>query len=304
MIIQKKSALFILLACFIWALDLVVRYPVTLKLSYVHIIFLESLLGLIVVLPWIVMKSRQEAHQFTKQSFLLFMVIGGVGMTVAGYLSTSSIQEATPGTFSFFQIFQPLLVIYLAHVFLKEKFDNLYVYWGMWVILSSILMFSQDLELMFATEGFATPTQVAVAVSTTLIWGASLVAAKKLLNTHSPMTLVAYRWVFAFLFSLIFLPFQKESIPWDLVFEWEFLWRFIFMSAVAGALAMYFYYEGLKTMVVGKVSFIKLAFPAFGMILSAFYTFDRLSVLQILGAASFFIFIAILFFYEQKKATV
>jgi len=169
MFAEKKSVLFVLGACLLWAIDLLVRYPVTLKLGYVHIIFLESLLAFLFVTPWLFKNSKKVCSAFSKQTILLFVFLGGVGMTIAGYLSTVSIQQATPGTFSFFQMFQPIIVICLAHLFLREKFENMYIYWGLWVMLSAVLMYSQDLELMFTNESGINLPGVFIAFGTTII---------------------------------------------------------------------------------------------------------------------------------------
>jgi hypothetical protein len=85
-------------------------------------------------------------------------------------------------------------------VFLKEKVDNMYVYWGIWVILSAILMFSVDLEIMFRSAEFI-PGDILSAFGTMLIWGVCTILSKKFLIKNSALTLVGLRWFFGFLFS-------------------------------------------------------------------------------------------------------
>ena len=223
--LERRSSILILCACLLWAVDLLVRYPITLKMSFVSIVFLESLIGLIFVLPFMI-KNRAEIMKLQKREWLIAAFIGGIGMTVAGYLQTACIQKATPGLFSFFQIFQPLFVIYMAHLFLKEKVDNMYVYWGIWVILSAILMFSVDLELMFGSSEFIL-SDILIALSTMLIWGMCTILSKKFLTKNSAITLVGLRWLFAFLVSSVFLVLEKESIQTELLFQPDVLlsWR-------------------------------------------------------------------------------
>lgn len=298
--LERRSSILILCACLLWAVDLLVRYPITLKMSFVSIVFLESLIGLVCVLPFLY-KNRNELKLLKARDWLIAAFIGGIGMTVAGYLQTACIQKATPGLFSFFQIFQPLFVIYMAHIFLKEKVDNMYVYWGIWVILSAVLMFSVDLELMFSSAEFI-PSDILIALSTMLIWGMCTILSKKFLAKNSAMTLVGLRWFFAFLFSTFFLIMEKETIPMDIVLQGDILSRFVFIGVIAGLFSMYLYYSGLKNMSPGKVSFMEISYSAFGMIFSAIYTFESLTFFQLLGATSFFAFI-ILFLSRQESGS-
>src|SRR5690606_34986971 len=151
------------------------------------------------------------------------------------------------------QICQPLFVVYAAHVFLKEKADGLSYYWGIWVVLSALLMFSQDLELMFSSELGSLPADMMIALVTMLIWGLCTIAGKTLLKRHSPLSLVAMRWLFAFLFSAPFMFFEQENLPVEALLQWDFIWRFIFMGAVSGLLSMYLYYRGLAALPAGRV---------------------------------------------------
>lgn len=296
--LERKSSFLILAACLLWATDLLVRYPLSLKMSFVSIVFLESLIGLLFISPWLI-RNTSSLKKLSKRDWLITIFIGGVGMSIAGYLQTACIQKATPGLFSFFQIFQPLFVIYMAHIFLREKIDNMYVYWGIWVVLSAILMFSVDLELMLASEIIF--SDMLIALSTMLIWGLCTILAKKFLQNHSPLILVSLRWLFAFVFSSVILMAEGESIQTSILLQSDIAARFIFIGVIAGILSMFLYYSGLKNMQAGKVSFIEISYAAFGMIFSAVYTFESLTFFQLLGASSFFAFL-ILFLSRQESS--
>lgn len=287
---ERTNSLWIQLACLLWGLDLIVRYPISLKIGFVSIVFLESLVGLLFVIPWFVTKGKAELKTFTKKEWLLAFFVGGIGMSAAGYLQTATIQKATPGTFSFFQIWQPILVVFAAKKFLKEKIDSLYLYWGIWVVLSAFLMFSQDIELMFATREFVL-SNILVALVCTSIWGLCTIASKKILTNHSVMSLVSLRWLFALLFSSVILIVEGTVPAVEVLLEPEIALRFLFIGAIAGVGAMYLYYSSLKNMAAGKVAFQEVSYSAFGMLLSALYTFEGMTFFQSLGAISFFAFI-------------
>lgn len=298
MTIERRSSLFILFACLLWAIDLLVRYPISLQMSFVSIVFIESLIGLLFIFP-VLFRKRDELKSLTLKEWLIAAFIGGLGMSVAGYLQTACIQKATPGLFSFFQIFQPLFVIYIAHLFLKEKVDNMYVYWGIWVVLSAILIFSVDLEIMFSSE--VVFLDMIIALSTMLIWGFCTILAKKFLKNRSALTLVGLRWFFAFIVSSVILSAEKETIPFEILLQNDIGARFLFISVIAGLFSMRLYYSGLKNISAGNVSFIEISYAAFGMIFSAMYTFEGLTFFQLIGAASFFAFIVL--FLSREAST-
>jgi drug/metabolite transporter (DMT)-like permease len=295
-----RSALLILSACFLWAVDLLIRYPLTLKMSFVSIVFLESFLGLLFISPAL-FRNFQEIKTMKRSQWLIALFIGGVGMSAAGYLQTACIQKATPGLFSFFQIFQPLLVIFMARLFLKEKIDNMYVYWGVWVVLSAVLMFSVDLGLM--VESGPVVSDMLVALMTTFIWGLCTIMAKKFLQSNSVSILIGLRCLFAFLVSSILLIDEANLIPLTQMGSFEFVARFFFMAVVAGIFSMFLYYLGLRNLPAGRVSFFEISYSAFGMFFSALYTFEGLTFLQLLGGASFFSFLVLFLFKSGSSGT-
>ena len=298
--IERRSSLLILLACVLWALDLLVRYPISLKLNFVNIVFLESLVGLIVVSPWLVKNGLKEFKRLSKKDWLIGIFVGGIGMSAAGYLQTICIQKATPGTFSFFQIWQPIFVLYAARIFLKERPDNMYLYWGIWVVLSGFLMFSQDLEIMFATHEFVVG-DILIAITCMMIWGLCTIASKKFLDKNSPMSLVSLRWIWGFIFASVIKLFSNEPLPANVILDPEVMIRFAFIGGVAGILGMYLYYNGLKKMAASRVCFFEVSFGAFGMIFSAMYSFEGLTFFQTLGAISFFAFIFLMLIREESQ---
>lgn len=287
--------IYLLFACFIWAVDIVVRYPLTLKLSHLNIVFFEYLFGFIFVTPWFVKYGKSHLQKLSRGDWGLALFLGALGSALANYFFTLGIQQISPGTYSFIQIFQPFFVIFLAYLLLKEKIDNLYIFWGFWVIVSALLMHSPDLELGLLTLDATTyPTQMAMVIGSMLIWGFCTVIGKALLKTHHPLVVVYTRWMFALLMTFVLLFISGTSLDWSILSNFDNLWRLLFIGIIAGVASMYLYYMALSKLPAGKVSFVELAYPAFGMLFSSFYTYSKITLLQILGFSSFFIFVYIL----------
>ena len=297
---ENRNFLFVLFACLLWGIDLFVRYPITLKMGFESIVFFESFIGFLFILPWIISSGHKELRKFKFWDWCLGIFIGGIGLTVAGYLTTLNIHKGTPGTFAFFQIFQPFFVMYAARIFLKESGDKMYFFWGVWIVFSGVMMFSQDLGLLFKTQDMII-SDILIALLTMLIWGLCTIAAKLMLHTHSPMSLLAVRWGASCIFSTLILFLSDRNPEFELLLVPEMLMRFLFIGGIAGVMSMYCYYTGLKSLPASKVSFVEISFSAFGMMFSSIYTFEGLTFLQSLGALSFFSFIFLITTRESSQ---
>lgn len=162
----NRSSLFIFAACFLWALDLLVRYPLTLKISLVHIMFVESLLGLFIVLPWLVSDGITSLQKMSRTDWLLAVLVGIAAM---------------------------------------------------------------------------------------LICSLCAIVGKKLLRNHGPVTVVVLRWIFAFIFSAVFLAMDKTPLNIDVLMDLDVIWRFAFIGLISGTLSMYLYYQGMKELSATKI---------------------------------------------------
>lgn len=292
---RVHPAFVIIFACFLWATDIFVRYPVTLKLQSQHIIFWENLVGLLVFLPFLNKSRLKELLDLNKKEVLLLIFLALFGSTIAGYFFNISIQLASPNTFSFLQVFQPLLVVGLASYFLKEKFDQLFVVWGMWIILSALIIQSSEIELGTILNDFTSqPKAILMGLAAMLIWGTCTVVGKSLLENHTPYKIFMWRWIMSTIFTGIMFISSKTQFDYALLVEPEFTFRVLYIGIVCGSLAMWFYYNGLKKLKASTTSFVELAYPVFGMIFASFQTFGEMTFLQILGLVSLVFAVTIL----------
>ena len=131
MVIQKKNswaAVFITLACLCWATDTFVRYPTSLALNSKVIVLLEHVLGLILILPWLLVKHRDDILQVKKKHIPLILDRGS--LLPGSALGSLSLYEKhwihTLLDPTLFQMLQPMLVVVLAYFFLKERHSGLF----------------------------------------------------------------------------------------------------------------------------------------------------------------------------------
>ncbi len=292
----QKSILLIIGACFLWGIDLLVRYPLVQKLGFVHLTFLETFLGLIFVIPWKLKVEKKLIHsKLPLRDWAMLIFLGGMGMTVAGFFSDLSLSTSTPAIFSIVQILQPLYVVIASRWILGEKVDSLYFYGGAWVLLSTLMIYSQDFMSYKELGVDIDPKSLWMAFLAMLIWGSCTFVSKILLKKYTPLTIVYYRLIFAFIFSLVFL-ITKSSYLIEIIRMLtisDFL-RLFFMSGIAGCLSMVLYYSGVSHLEAGKVSFLELSYPNFGIMLWSFFSFEKASLLRSFGVLFYLSFILLL----------
>lgn len=295
-------AFVIIFACFLWATDIFVRYPVTLELESQHIIFFENLIGLLVFLPFLTKVRVKEIKSITKKELLLVGFLALFGSTLAGYFFNISIQQASPNTFAFLQVFQPLFVVLLASYFLKEKVDQLFVVWGMWIILSALIIQSNEIELGTILKDFTQqPSAILMGLSAMLIWGACTIVGKILLENNSPYKIFMWRWILSTTFTGIIFLSSMRQFNFEVLLNLQFVFRVLFIGIICGSLAMWFYYHGLKKLKASTTAFVELAYPVFGMVFASFQTFGKLSFLQLLGLISLIFAVFIMVTNSEKE---
>ena len=290
-----SSPLLIVMACFLWSLDIIVRYPTSLNTDNRVLVFLENLLGLIFITPILLKTHKKNIVSLNKSQWGHVAFLGVFGSALAGFFFVSSIKGIGPDNFSFFQIFQPLIVIFLAKWFLKERLDSLYGMMGLWILISCFMMISHDFSF---TDFYRITSENKVAVVGSLLamtfWGMSTVVGKSALKTMAPEVVLFWRWTIALIASGLFIGKGFVDIPWKDLFQVGVILRMFFISIFSGIFAMYIYYRGLRKLPASMVAFYELSYPAFGIMLGQFYFNDKLYPTQLLGFFSLLFALALL----------
>lgn len=274
----------IIFATFLWATDLIVKSSDTTTQNIFFTITLEYFFGLLFLLPLAIKRIGKELFKFNLKDFLMLLFIGIGGSFIAGLMLTESLKIIGPNSYSFFQILQPIFVTLLAVWFLNEKFDQLYITWSGWMLVSAILINYSDFEVA-SLEHFQSKG-VLLALGAMMIWALCTIFGKKLLVKYDPLFIVTWRWGVALITSLLVLLFGHQG---DLTgtLEWMDMFKFIFSGVVAGGLAMWIYYAGLRHLSASITSFLELSYSAFGIILSTLFLYRKLEFITMLGVLSF-----------------
>ena len=278
----------IIAASFLWALDTLIRYPlVDGGINPVVIVFLEHLILTFVFLPKLVnnlpmIGSLTFSHGFS------FLVVGAGGSAIATIAFTSAFMYLNPSLVILLQKFQPVIAILLAHWILKEPLPKPYIFWASICLIGALLISGPDIEKVIqllkmdpsrlASDG-AIRGYALVAVSV-FGWGASTVFGKKLtLDGFEPTNIAGGRFLVGLMVIAFFVPWGQDFIFKD---QTDYI-RLVVMVIFSGALAMWFYYQGMKRLQAKVVTIIEMFFPLMAILVNYIFLGKQLSDVQLLG---------------------
>jgi drug/metabolite transporter (DMT)-like permease len=280
----------VILACFFWGLDTLIRYPLVERgIDPVTIVFYEHCI-LAIFFSSRLFADIKRIGELKLADLFSFLVIGGIGSAVATVAFTESFRYLNPSLVIILQKLQPVVAIILASLILKEEIQKQFVGWTMVCLLGGLLVSSPDILRFYkllttdsgaATSDVAIKGYMLVAISI-LGWGATTVFGKRLsLMGFETRTIMGGR----FLTGLITLiPFMRWETNLILPDSEDYL-RICIMVLISGALAMWFYYQGLKKLSAKTTAIAEMFFPFFSILVNWIFLGKQLTELQLLGGA-------------------
>jgi len=279
----------IVLACCLWAIDTLIRYPLLANgVSAERIVFTEHILLVAVFLPLIMSKwkkiwSLQVSHLF------YFFMIGGVGSAAATLAFTKAFALVNPSAVILLQKFQPIVAIIMARIVLQESLKREFLLWAGLCLVGGLMITHHDLvaglKELLNGDHLSNPRSLqgyAFAGLAVMGWGMATVFGKKLtLQGLSPKEIMAGRFFFGFL-CLLPLPFMTD-LDFDLApWTWGRIAVMVFLS---GLLAMYFYYRGLHKISARAAALAEMFFPFCAISVNWIFLNKALDPVQLLGGA-------------------
>lgn len=280
--------LFIVLACVLWGVDTLIRYPLVERgLHPVSIVFYEHVV-LTLIFSLSLVTGIKRMGDLRLSDVLSFFVVGGLGSAIATVAFTESFIYLNPSLVILLQKMQPVVAIILASLILKEQIEKKFLIWASICLLGGILVSSPDIVRLYnlLTNDFnvvvsdgAIRGYGLVAISI-LGWGSATVFGKRLSMTgFDTKTILGGRFLVGFLVLVPFVQWdQKMILP-----EGHDYVRILVMVLISGALAMYLYYQGLKRLPAKTTAIAEMFFPFFAIIANWLFLGKQLTELQLVG---------------------
>jgi drug/metabolite transporter (DMT)-like permease len=278
----------VILACLLWGMDTLIRYPLVERgIDPVTIVFYEHCILTLIFSSGLVAHIKRIGELKIADLFS-FLIVGGVGSAIATVAFTNSFQFLNPSLVILLQKLQPVVAIILAALVLKEEIQKQFMIWAGVCLVGGLMVSSPDIErfykLMVSNVGAVT-TDAAVKgyalVGISIVgWGATTVFGKRLsMVGFETKTIMAGRFLTGLLVLTYFVQWDRNLI----LPSGEDYLRILIMVIISGALAMWFYYQGLKKLTAKTTAIAEMFFPFFAIIVNWIFLGKQLTELQLIG---------------------
>ena len=280
----------IFIACTMWALDTLIRYPLLQGgTPAVHIVFYEHLILCLLILPWL--WHRQQLSALRQPTlWTSFLIVGGLGSAIGTLAFTQAFAYINPTVVILLQKLQPLVASFAARWILQEHGGPRFWLYAILGLTGTLLLMGGDLKALGSAatwQGYGSAQTTAMGYSYTLLaaiaWGLATVLGKRLLNSGlSVVQTMGGRFIAALLVLLplaLILPAPSLSS-----ISSETLGKVAILALLAGVIGMGFYYYGLRQVPAHVATLAELFFPVAAIIIN-WVSFDAvLTVWQLVGA--------------------
>lgn len=283
------GTLYVLLACVLWALDTLIRYPLLAAgLGSLQLVFLEH--GLLLLMMLVVSRvAGVSLWPFKRRDWPALLVIGGLGSALGTVAFTQAFSLMNPTLVILLQKLQPVVAVSLSAWVLGERISRGFLGYLLICLVGSLLLMWEDLlPFVGGQDWFYQPGLQArllgygLTFLAVISWGASTVFGKQLSQRgYGTSALMNGRFAVGL---LCLLPWVLALQPNALQVSAVQLGWVALMVSISGLLGMAFYYHGLKRIASRHSALAEMCFPvAAGLVNWVFLGF-ALTPLQCLGA--------------------
>ncbi|ADZ93047.1 DMT family transporter [Marinomonas mediterranea] len=279
---------FIMAACFTWALDTLIRYPLLEQgYSTLQIVLIEHIALVLITAPLLI-RYRRHYLQLSKKSFASLFFIGGIGSAVGTLAFTQAFQYLNPTVVILLQKLQPIVAILLAYWLLKEHIQTHFLRWAGVILLGSFVMIWPDIQTLNSSNLHYSPDQAeflkgyGYTLLAVFAWGASTVCGKYLSMQALPANaIMSGRFFMGFVVLALMTLTSPDAIQ---SMQTSDLSLTVVMALLSGLIGMWLYYQGLKTLPAQMATLAELTFPVFAAAINWVFLDMSLSLYQVAGA--------------------
>ncbi len=273
-----NGPILIVVAALLWGLDGILRRTLG-GIPPITIIFFEHLIGFVILFPFVWKIVRIE--KVAKKDFWLLILVSILSGLLGTLWFTTALLKTAFISFSvvfLLQKLQPIFAITTASIFLKEKFDKVYIKWAILAFVAAYFVTFKNGYINFETGG-ETIKAALYAVGAAFAWGTSTTFSKMILSRVSHQTTTFYRFLFTFIISLILVLTlgYGSSMASPSLSNYT---AFIVIALTSGMVGLFIYYKGLKSTSVHISTILELFYPLVATLIGIFLYNDVLVLSQ------------------------
>ena len=285
------------LAAILWATDALVRYPSINRIDPTLIVFVEHILAVIILLPWMLLKHKKTFFALNLKEWLAAIFCGIGGSALATLLFTASFVYINPSVAVLLQKLQPVMVVGIAYLFLGEKPHRKFYLWGTVALAAGITLSFPNLNFRFLSLGMDLHSKgIQYAFGAALLWAAATVGGKILLHRTPATVATFWRFFFGFVALLVLILTTKHPLNIGSIDSSSNLFSLLYLSLIPGLLAMVVYYSGLSRTPASVTTFIELIYPIAAVAVNTVFLHTPLQSVQTIAAGILLLAVAIISF--------
>jgi drug/metabolite transporter (DMT)-like permease len=288
----------IMLAALFWSLDGVFIRPNLYQLPADLVVFIEHILGFIVLVPFIFI-GWQRIKLLRTNDWLAILWVCLFGGLIGTLMITKAFFAAMDGSITFatvviLQKLQPVFALLMARVILKEKLNSRFYLWAILAIVAGYFLAFGKFGLNFKEINFFHSAAFFAGLAA-FAFGSSTVFGKKIVNHLDFGSTTALRFGITAAMTLILISITGSYLKFNLITPvyWPYFLIIVFTS---GAAAMFIYYYGLKKISASTATICELFWPLSAIFLDYILNKNVLSFIQIIASI-----ILIICFYKIIK---
>lgn len=257
-------------AAILWATDALVRYPLVQRgIDPIFIVFFDHLLGVLLLTPFVVFHFRKKLTKLTPPQWLGMVLLGGGASAIATVLFTASFRYVNPSVSILLQKLQPVFVVLLAMLFLRERPQRAFWIWAPLALFAGVVISFPTFDFSFFSGATLESKGSIYALSAAGLWALATVVGKGVVSKLPPMVVTYWRFVFGLVTLSLMLAFAGSlhggnqgalSIFYQLGDPFT-LRSVLYLALVPGLLALILYYQGMKRTTASATTFMELLFP-------------------------------------------
>lgn len=223
-----------------------------------------------------------------KRAPWMYLGLGFFGTTVGTTMLYAAIDQLSLSVASIVGKLQPVFVLIMAYIFLKERLTRAEIVLSILAILGACLVAIPNPLAIFETA-HATVFGLLAALASSLGWAISGVFGKRLSMMANPPSASQLTFFRYFIGSTLVMPVVDFGEYSTTVSEWPYAAPFLPTVLVLAFLTVtvptWAFYKGLKHVSVSYASILELSTPITGVVLGFVFLGDRLNLTQIVGVA-------------------
>ncbi len=286
--LNAQGPILVMVAASLWAVDALIRTPLTSTMPSASIVLYEHVIGLLVLTPTL-FRSFSVVFTISKKTWIQVLLLSLVSSVGGTALFTQALANSfATGDFItplLLQKLQPIFVIILAAVLLKEKVHKKFLFWAPLALLGSYLM-SFGLtkpQLSFTGKELV----VILSLGAALCWGTGTILSKALLRQYSYKQMIFLRFLTAIPLAFVVAVSLGQFLA-PVLLTTDHVLRLTIISLSTGAVALLIYYAGLAKTNAHIATIAELMFPLVSILigitsLNPYGAPQTLSQVQIVG---------------------